>query len=55
MYLGLAYEHHKVNVLSPFKGQRITIAFDVVNADDFKAMENKYGPQDINTGYIPIW
>ncbi len=55
MYLGPAYEYHKVNVLSPFKGQRITIAFDVVNTDSFKAMEIKYGPQDINTGYIPIW
>ena len=55
MYLGPAYEYHKVNVLSPFEGQRITIAFDVVNVDSFKAMEIKYGPQDINTGYIPIW
>ena len=36
MYLGNSYLKHKVNVLTPYKGKRITIAFDVLDEKDVK-------------------
>ena len=36
MYLGNSYQKHKVNVLTPYEGKRITIAFDVFDEKDFK-------------------
>jgi len=52
LYMGKAGLMHRVNVLSPFQGKRITIAFDVVEEQHIKNnMKNNY---DINTGFMPV-
>ena len=43
---------HQVNVLSPFEGKRITIAFDVEDEHNFK--KHNYHPVDVNTGFMPV-
>ena len=52
LYIGDAGVMHQVNVLYPFKGKRITIAFDVEDEHNFK--KNNYNPVDVNTGFIPV-
>ena len=54
MYIGSSYQKHKVNVLTPYEGTTITIAFDVFDEKDFKRLYQKIGKIDINTGFIPI-
>ena len=43
---------HRVNVLSPFEGKRITIAFDVQNEDNLR--KNANNAIDVNTGFMPV-
>jgi len=54
IYIGKPEKKHKVNVLKPFDGHRITIAFDVVDENCINDIYKKYGNIDINTGFIPI-
>ena len=55
LYIGSAGVVHRVNVLSPFEGVRITIAFDVQNEDNLR--KNAKNDIDVNTGFmpVPIW
>ena len=43
---------HQVNVLSPFEGKRITIAFDVEDEKNFK--KHARDILDVNTGFMPV-
>jgi hypothetical protein len=54
VYIGSPYKKHRVNVLKPFNGHRITIAFDVVSEKEIDIIYKKHGKIDINTGFIPI-
>ena len=54
LYIGPGNFKHKVNVLKPYNGYRITIAFNVIDHSTYCNMEDKYGNIDLNTGYIPI-
>ena len=54
IYIGKPEKKHKVNVLKPFDGHRITIALDVVDENCINDIYKKYGNIDINTGFIPI-
>jgi hypothetical protein len=54
IYIGPPYKKHRVNILKPFNGQRITIAFDVISENEIDTVYKKHGKLDINTGYIPI-
>ena len=56
LYMGPANYKHKVNVLSGFKGERITIAFDVCSVQDRKnsLKKNNNNEIDVNTGFIPL-
>ena len=54
VYIGKPEKKHKVNVLKPYDGHRITIAFDVIDEDNVNSIYKKYGNIDINTGFIPI-
>ena len=54
IYIGKPEKKHKVNVLKPFDGHRITIAFDVVDENCINDIYKKYGNIDVNTGFIPI-
>ena len=55
VYIGNGQLKHKVNVLKPFEGYRITIAFDVISEDEINTIYKKYGKIDINTSFIPIF
>jgi len=55
IYIGDGQLKHKVNVLKPFEGNRITIAFDVISEDQIEVLYKKYGLIDINLGFIPIF
>jgi len=55
VYIGNGQLKHKVNLLKPFDGFRITIAFDVISEDEINTMYKKYGKIDINTGFIPVF
>ena len=48
IYIGPAGYLHRVNVLKPFTGKRITIAFDVISK-----LKRK-NQIDINTGFMPL-
>ena len=48
IYIGPAGYLHRVNVLKPFTGKRITIAFDVISK-----LKRK-NQVDINTGFMPL-
>ena len=54
--MGPANYKHKVNVLSGFEGERITIAFDVCSVQDRKnsLKKNNNNEIDVNTGFIPL-
>ena len=54
VYIGKPEKKHKVNILKPYDGHRITIAFDIIDEDNVNSLYKKYGNIDINTGYIPI-
>jgi len=54
VYIGKPEKKHKVNVLKPYDGHRITIAFDIIDEDNVNSIYKKYGNIDINTGFIPI-
>jgi len=54
VYIGKPEKKHKVNVLKPYDGHRITIAFDIIDEDNVNNIYKKYGNIDINTGFIPI-
>jgi len=54
IYIGQPYNLHRVNVLKPYTGHRITMAFDVVSEDNIKNIYKKNGKIDLNTGFIPI-
>jgi len=53
LYIGEPNKH-RVNVLSPYKGNRITIAFDVVSEKQILEIYDKYGNVDVNVGFIPL-
>ena len=55
IYIGKPNLKHKVNVLKPFNGHRITIAFDVMDETIIKNLYKKYGEVDINTGVLPVY
>ena len=52
LYIGEAGIMHQVNVLSPFEGKRITIAFDVEDEKNFK--KHARDILDVNTGFMPV-
>ena len=54
VYIGKPEKKHKVNILKPYDGHRITIAFDIIDEDNVNSIYKKYGNIDINTGFIPI-
>lgn len=54
LYIGPNNVFHYVKVLQPYTGPRITLGFDVLDLENYKIMEKKFGTVDINTGYIPI-
>ena len=54
VYIGKPEMLHRVNVLEPFDGNRITIAFDVVDENNINNVYKNFGKIDINTGFIPI-
>ena len=54
IYIGDPYKKHRVNILKPFIGNRITIAFDVISEKEINTIYKKHGKLNINTGFIPI-
>jgi hypothetical protein len=54
LYIGPNEAFHEVKVLSPFEGNRITIAFDVLNQSSYDEMVKSFGNVDLNIGYWPI-
>ena len=52
LYIGDAGVMHQVNVLSPFEGKRITIAFDIEDEYNFK--KSAKNDIDVNTGFMPV-
>jgi hypothetical protein len=54
VYIGPPYKKHRVNLLKPFTGTRITIAFDVLSEKEIDITYKKHGKFDVNTGFIPI-
>lgn len=55
VYIGNPNIKHKVNVLKPFEGNRITIAFDIFSEKEINLIYKKYGKINVNTGLIPIY
>jgi len=55
VYIGSSGLKHRVNLLKPYEGKRITIAFDVFTEKEVKIMYKKYGNIDVNTGLTPIY
>jgi hypothetical protein len=55
LYIGPGEKKHKVNILKPFDGHRITIAFDVLSENEIKNIYKKGNNININTSYIPIF
>ena len=53
LYMGKAGLMHRVNVLEPFEGKRITIAFDVIEEKNMKDNPSN-NKADVNTGFIPV-
>jgi hypothetical protein len=53
LYLGSINKKHKVEA-SPFLGQRITLAFDVVDMNAVQSIYETYGETDTNLGYVKI-
>ena len=54
VYMGKPENPHRVNVLKPFDGHRITMAFDVISENNVKDMYRQHGRVDLNTGFIPV-
>jgi hypothetical protein len=54
VYIGPSENSHRVNILKPFDGHRITMAFDVISENNVKDMYQKHGKIDLNTGFIPV-
>ena len=52
--MGPSENSHRVNILKPFDGHRITMAFDVISENNVKDMYHKHGKIDLNTGFIPV-
>jgi hypothetical protein len=55
VYIGPSYRHHKVVCKNDYKGERITLGFDVVDENTIKKLYKKYGEVDINTSFLPIY
>tara|TARA_R100000742_G_C4216900_1_gene41753 strand:- start:48 stop:617 length:570 start_codon:yes stop_codon:yes gene_type:complete len=55
IYIGPSLNEHKVISKKPYKDNRITIAFDVVDEKTIKKLYNQYGDVDINTSFLPIY
>lgn len=53
LYIGKPYLQHKVIVEKEFESPRITIAFDVINLDNYRELREKFG-NNINISHIPI-
>jgi hypothetical protein len=53
LYIGKPYMKHKVVIEEEFDSPRITIAFDVINLDNYKELRKKFG-HNINLSHIPI-
>ena len=53
LYIGKPYMKHKVVIEEEFDSPRITIAFDVINLDNYKELREKFG-NNINLSHIPI-
>ena len=53
LYIGKPYTKHKVELVKPFKGKRISIAFDVSNHEDMNRMVTTYG-DNLNLSYFPL-
>jgi hypothetical protein len=54
LYIGKSGLKHKVNVLEPFKGKRITIAFDVIEEKHINNNPTITNNLNVNTGFIPV-
>ena len=55
VYIGPSLNKHKVVNKKSYTGDRITIAFDVVDEKTIKKSYKKYGEVDINTSFLPIY
>ena len=55
LYIGPGLRKHRVNVLKPFEGHRITIAFDVMSYKEVEIAYKKHGIKNVNTSLIPIY
>ena len=53
LYIGQPNMLHKVEVIEDFDSPRITIAFDVLNLDNYKELRDMFS-NNINLGHIPI-
>ena len=54
LYIGPDGIFHYVKVLEQYAGNRITIAFDVLDNLSYQQAIKKSGEIDFNTGYLPI-
>lgn len=54
LYIGPGLRYHKVEVVKPFNGYRITIAFDVVDEKTIEMIYASYGNIDVNVGFLPV-
>ena len=55
VYIGPSYRYHKVVCKNDYKGERITLGFDVMDEKTIKKLYKKYGEVDINTSFLPIY
>ena len=55
VYIGPSKNNHKVVNKNPYSGERITIAFDVIDKKKLKNLYKKYGEVDINTSFLPMY
>lgn len=53
IYVGHSHQQHAVVVHTPYDTPRLTIAFDVVDAETMIDITNRYG-FDVNLSYMPI-
>lgn len=47
-------QKHKVVVLKPFQGHRITVAFDILTEENVKESIKKNGEIDMNLSFLPV-
>jgi len=55
LYIGEPHVQHRVQVVKPFSTPRLTVAFDVINEDEWRKAYTKNGKVDVNIGYIPVY